>query len=54
MSRELPDNLRLKVSDPTAFSPMGGPKCPHKKKKTEGLRKLENIRKVSKLHKMIA
>ena len=40
---------------PAAFSPMGGPRCQYKKKKkSKDLRKLENIRKVFKLHRMIA
>ena len=37
----------------TAFSPMGGAQCPHKKKKLD-LRKLGNIRKLSKPDRMIA
>ena len=48
---ELPNELR---PIPTALSPPGGRWCPHKKKKTQGLRKLGNIRKVSKLPRMIA
>ena len=33
---------------PTAFSPLGGPMCPHKKKKkkTEDLRKLGNFKEI--------
>ena len=31
--QELPNDLKLRIFDPMAFSPMGGPLCPHKKKK---------------------
>ena len=56
LPHELPNDLRLKNGTPrhypTAFSPLGGPLCPHKKKKR--LKKIGNIRKVSKPHRMIA
>ena len=43
----------LRIIFPTASSPLGR-LCPHKKKKTNDVRKLGNIRKVSKLHRMMA
>ena len=52
LPHELPNDLRLRIF--AAGRKGGGVLCPHKKKKTYELRKLGNIRKVSKLHRMIA
>ena len=52
---KLANKLRLRIFSPTAFSPLGGPRCPHKKKKkTQDLRKLGSVRELSKPHRMIA
>ena len=50
---DFPHNL-LKDLD-LDLSPLGGPLCPHKKKKKDlDLTKLENIRKALKPHRIIA
>ena len=55
LPHQLLNELSLRILDPTAFSPLGGAGCPHKKKKkSEDLRKFGNIRKLSQLHRMIA
>ena len=52
LPHELPNDLRL---IPTAFSPLGGLGAhTRKKKKTYDLRKLGNIKKISKVHRIIA
>ena len=33
LPHELPNDIQLILFNPTAFSPLGGPMCPHKKKK---------------------
>ena len=36
LSERLPNDLELRITYPMAFSPLGGPLCPHKKKKNLG------------------
>ena len=46
---DLPNHVKTYDLYPTAFSPLGGPLCPHKKKKkkkTYDLKKLENFKKI--------
>ena len=55
LPHELPNNLKLRILDltPRHFRRWGG-LCAHTRKKTEDLRKLGNIRKISELHRMIS
>ena len=48
----LPNDLRLKIFIPTAFSPLGGLGAHTRKKKTQNLRILRNIRKIPKFQRL--
>ena len=54
LPQELPNYLRAGIFNPTAFLPMGGSVPTEEKKKSWDLRKLGNIRRVSRLYRMIA